>query len=85
MIGDYTASELSKWKKLYRETGEVTGPRELETNIPFRKQFIAFFERRGVPLTGSFASACEAGIHGGINRSIVNILLTYFYSFHKKL
>ena len=52
MIGDYTASELSKWKKLYRETGEVTGPRELETNIPFRKQFIAFLKEEGSrPLT----------------------------------
>ena len=47
MIGDYTASELGKWKKLYRETGEITGPRELETNIPFRKQFIAFLKEEG--------------------------------------
>jgi hypothetical protein len=49
MIGDYTASELSKWKKLYMETGEVTGPRELETNIPFRKQFIAFLKEGSRP------------------------------------
>jgi hypothetical protein len=46
MIGDYTASELSKWKKLYKETGEATGPRELETDLIFRKQFIAFLKEK---------------------------------------
>ena len=46
MIGDYTASELSKWKKLYKETGEATGPRELETDFIFRKQFIAFLKEK---------------------------------------
>ena len=46
MIGDYTASELSKWKKLYKETGETTGPRELETDLVFRKQFIAFLKEK---------------------------------------
>jgi hypothetical protein len=46
MIGDYTASELSKWKKLYKETGEATGPRELETDLIFRKQFISFLKEK---------------------------------------
>lgn len=46
MIGDYTVSELSKWKKLYNETGDATGPRELETDLVFRKQFIAFLKEK---------------------------------------
>jgi len=44
MIGDYTVSELNKWKKIYLESGEIKGPKEILTNLKFQKEFIDFLK-----------------------------------------
>jgi hypothetical protein len=43
MIGDYTAAELGKWKKMYRETGKMCGPKGFDTDKEFQQQLLEFY------------------------------------------
>ena len=43
MIGDYTAAELGKWKKMYRETGKMCGPKGFDTDMEFQQQLLEFY------------------------------------------
>ena len=56
-------------EKVIQGNGRGNRPTRVGNKHTVSKTIYCVFER-GVPSTGSFASACEAGIHGGINRSI---------------
>lgn len=43
LIGDYTAAELSKWKKVYKETGKLTGPKGF---MVFQKKLVTFYNEK---------------------------------------
>ena len=43
MIGDYTAAELGKWKKMYRDTGKMCGPKGFDTDTEFQQQLLEFY------------------------------------------
>jgi hypothetical protein len=43
MIGDYTASELGKWKRLYKETGKLCGPKGFESDKEFQEKLMEFY------------------------------------------
>lgn len=43
MIGDYTVSELGKWKKMYKETGKLNGPKGFDIDMGFQMKLLAFY------------------------------------------
>lgn len=45
-IGEYTADELLRWKKLYVETGVMKGPKEMWENPRYAKQFTDFLKEK---------------------------------------
>lgn len=45
-IGEYTASELTQWKKLYTDTGIIKGPKEMWENPRYAKQFTDFLKEK---------------------------------------
>ena len=47
-IGDYTASELARWKKYYKDTGVMKGPKEMWDNPTHKQEFINFLQEDGV-------------------------------------
>jgi hypothetical protein len=47
-IGDYTASELARWKKYYKDTGVMKGPKEMWDNPKHKQEFINFLQEDGV-------------------------------------
>jgi hypothetical protein len=47
-IGDYTASELERWKKYYKDTGVMKGPKEMWDNPKHKQEFINFLQEDGV-------------------------------------
>jgi hypothetical protein len=49
-IGDYTASELARWKKYYKDTGVMKGPKEMWDNPKHKQEFINFLQEDGVVL-----------------------------------
>ena len=46
MIGDYTVSELSRWKEFYIETGVLKGPKEIMIDSKYKKEYIDFLNEK---------------------------------------
>lgn len=44
MIGDYTVSELKRFKDIFKNTGDVKGPKDLMLNKELTQRYIAFLK-----------------------------------------
>ena len=44
MIGDYTVSELKRFKDIFKNTGDVKGPKDLISNKDLIQRYVAFLK-----------------------------------------